>query len=107
LPLLNRYARIPICGLVAYYNGEGPEGRTSLAQTMLTVLRRSLLMRGFINTEFVADYYESFLKELSPLVAAGQIRYREDIVDGLAGAAGPAEPQEAVRCRLQGRVQRL
>src|SRR5437016_1209870 len=60
LPLLNRYARIPICGLIADYNGEEPEGRTSIAQSMLAVLRRSLLIRGFINTEFVNEHYESF-----------------------------------------------
>jgi NADPH-dependent curcumin reductase CurA len=32
----------------------------------------------------VADHYESFLKELSPLIASGKIRYREDITEGLA-----------------------
>jgi NADPH-dependent curcumin reductase len=67
LPLLNGYARIPICGLFAYYNGEGPEGRTSLAQTMLTVLRRSLLMRGFINTEFVRRLLREFSEGTEPL----------------------------------------
>jgi hypothetical protein len=86
LPLLNRYARIPVCGLVAYYNGEVPEGEAPISRTMMTVLRRSLLIRGFINTEFVADHYESFLKELSPLIASGKIRYREDITEGLAAA---------------------
>ena len=53
---------------------------------MITVLRRSLLIRGFINTEFVPDHYESFLKELNSLVASGKIRYREDITEGLASA---------------------
>jgi NADPH-dependent curcumin reductase len=86
LPLLNRYARIPICGLVAYYNGEVPEGQTSISQTMLAVLRRSLLIRGFINTEFVADHYQNFLKDLGPLVASGRIHYREDIAEGLEAA---------------------
>jgi NADPH-dependent curcumin reductase CurA len=86
LPLLNRYARIPVCGLIAYYNGEVPEREDPISRTMMTVLRRSLLIRGFINTEFVADHYESFLKELSPLIASGKIRYREDITEGLAAA---------------------
>ena len=86
LPLLNRYARIPVCGLVAYYNGEIPEGEDPISRTMMTVLRRSLLIRGFINTEFVADHYENFLKELTPLVASKKISYREDITEGLAAA---------------------
>jgi hypothetical protein len=86
LPLLNRYARVPVCGLVAYYNGEISQDETPISRTMITVLRRSLLIRGFINTEFVPDHYESFLKELSSLVASGKIRYREDITEGLASA---------------------
>ena len=52
----------------------------------MTVLRRSLLIRGFTNTEFVAEHYESFLTEISPLIASGKIRYREDITEGLASA---------------------
>jgi NADPH-dependent curcumin reductase len=86
LPLLNRYARVPVCGLIAYYNGEIPQDETRISRTMITVLRRSLLIRGFINTEFVPDHYESFLKELSSLVDSGKIRYREDITEGLASA---------------------
>jgi Zinc-binding dehydrogenase len=88
LPVLNRYARVPVCGLVSHYNEVKPTGGSSAAETMLTVLRRSLLIRGFINTEFAADHYDSFLKELSPLVRSGDIRYREDISEGLEAAPG-------------------
>jgi NADPH-dependent curcumin reductase CurA len=86
LPLLNRYARIPACGLIAHYNGPGAAEQDSLSSTMLAVLRRSLLMRGYINTDFVEDHYDDFMRDLSPLVASGRIRYREDIVDGLDNA---------------------
>lgn len=55
LPLLNRYARVPVCGLIALYNGVPQAGRDWLGDTMLTVLRRSLLIRGFIYSEFVPD----------------------------------------------------
>lgn len=88
LPLLNRYARVPVCGLVSHYNEAKPTRGSSAAETMLTVLRRSLLIRGFINTEFAAEHYDSFLKELSPLVRSGDIRYREDITEGLEAAPG-------------------
>ena len=88
MPLLNRYARIPVCGLVAHYNGGKPASGSPVAETMLTVLRRSLLIRGFINTEFAAEHYDSFLKELRPLVRSGAIRYREDIAEGLEAAPG-------------------
>lgn len=86
LPLLNRYARVPVCGLIALYNGVQPVGCDSWRETMLTVLRRSLLVRGFINSEFACEHYGEFLREIGPLVANGQIRYREHIVDGLDAA---------------------
>lgn len=86
LPLLNRYARVPVCGLIALYNGVPQTGRDWLGDTMLTVLRRSLLIRGFIYSEFVADYYDEFLEEIGSLVANGEIRYREQITEGLEAA---------------------
>jgi NADPH-dependent curcumin reductase len=86
LPLLNRYARVPVCGLVALYNGAQQLGRDSWPETMLAVLRRSLLIRGFINSEFASEHYGQFLHEIGPLVANGRIRYREHIVDGLDAA---------------------
>ena len=53
---------------------------------MLTVLRRSLLIRGFIYSEFAPDYYDEFLEEIGPLVANGEIHYREQIMQGLEAA---------------------
>jgi len=86
LPLLNRYARVPVCGLVALYNGAQQVGRDTWSQTALAVLRRSLLIRGFINSEFASEHYAEFLREVGPLVANGRIGYREHIVDGLDAA---------------------
>ncbi|WP_245445617.1 NADP-dependent oxidoreductase [Mesorhizobium kowhaii] len=86
LPLLNRYARVPVCGLIAHYNAaQSPPGPTS-AEVMQTVLRRSVLIRGFINAEFATEHYDAFLEEVGPLVKSGDIRYREEIVDGLEAA---------------------
>lgn len=86
LPLLNRYARVPVCGLIAHYNGEAPVEGSPIAETMLAVLRRSILIRGFINTEFAPEHFGTFLTELTPLVSSGRIRYREHIVEGLEAA---------------------
>ena len=86
LPLLNRYARVPVCGLVAFCNGVQRVGRDSWPATMLAVLRRSLVIRGFINSEFASEHYCQFLREIGPLVANGRIRYREHMVDGLDAA---------------------
>jgi NADPH-dependent curcumin reductase CurA len=86
LPLLNRYARVPVCGLIAFYNGGPRSNRDMLPATMMTIVRRSLLVQGYINTEFVADHYADFLREVGALVASGRVRYREDIVEGLEAA---------------------
>ena len=87
LPLLNTYARIPVCGLIAQYNAAGQSaGPNLLPATMRAVLTRSLTLRGFINTEFVAEHYGAYLETVSAGLADGRIRYREDITDGLENA---------------------
>jgi len=85
LPLLNKYARVPVCGLIAQYDGVPAGDRNLLPATMREILSRSLTLRGFINTEFAA-HYPDFLREVGGAVAGGRIRYREDIVDGLQNA---------------------
>jgi NADPH-dependent curcumin reductase CurA len=85
LPLLNQFARVPVCGLVAHYNGSGLGDNDRLPATMSTILRRSLLVRGFIQTEF-ASQFDDFLAEVGPRVAAGEIKFREDLVEGLENA---------------------
>jgi len=86
LPLLNRFARVPMCGVIAHYNGGGGAEQDLLPATMTAIVRKSLLLRGYINFEFVDEHYDAFLRELGPRVRSGDIRYREDIVDGLEQA---------------------
>jgi len=84
LPLLNKYARVPVCGLIAQYNGPGQGDRTDrLLATMREILSKSLTLRGFINSEFAEQHHAEFLREVGAGIANGRIRYREDIVDGL------------------------
>ncbi len=87
LPLLNKFARVPVSGLIAQYNGPGGgNGADRLPATMREVLSKSLTVRGFINYDFAAEYYAEFLREVGAGIADGRIRYREDIVDGLENA---------------------
>lgn len=87
LPLLNTFARVPVCGLIAQYNATGDfPGPNLLPATMRQILSKSLTLRGFINYEFAAEHYAAFLKSASAGIASGDIRYREDITDGLAQA---------------------
>ena len=87
LPLLNTFARVPVCGLIAQYSGGGQAaGPNLLPATMREVLTKSLTLRGFINYEFSAEHFAPFLKTVAAGLADGRIRYREDITDGLENA---------------------
>jgi NADPH-dependent curcumin reductase CurA len=86
LPLLNTFARVPLCGLIAHYNAtELPGGVDRMPLLMRQVLTKRLTVRGFIVFDFASQQPE-FLAEVGPLVRDGRIKYREDIVDGLEKA---------------------
>lgn len=86
LPLLNKFARIPVCGLIAQYNSTGTfDGPDRLPVVMREILSLSLTLRGFIQAEFI-DQRPQFLKEMGEWIASGRIRYREDVVEGLDAA---------------------
>ncbi len=87
MPLLNNFARVPVSGLIAQYNGIAKgDGADRLPATMRQILSKSLTVRGFLNNEFASEHYPDFLREVGAGVADGRIRYREDIVDGLERA---------------------
>jgi NADPH-dependent curcumin reductase CurA len=80
-PLLNDFARIPVCGLIAQYNAAtampGPD--------MTSVLRKRLTLRGFIVWDFALKQAD-FLRDASEWVRSGRLKYREDVVEGLENA---------------------
>ena len=85
-PLLNPFARIPVCGLIAQYNSVGPfEGPDRLPAVMRDVLTKSLTIRGFIQREF-AGLRAAFYHEMAGWIESGQVKYREDVVEGLENA---------------------
>jgi NADPH-dependent curcumin reductase CurA len=95
---VNKFARIPVCGLVADYNlTSAPEGPDRLPGFMGLVLRRSLTVRGFIQDEFTHSHGRDFVREMGGWVADGSVRYREDVVEGLRNAP------EAFRGLLSGK----
>jgi len=87
LPLLNQFARVPVSGLVAQYDGGGENAsRDRLAETMRQILTQRLLVRGFINYDFAKEYYADFLRDVPQWIAEGKVKYREDFIDGLENA---------------------
>ena len=81
LRVINKGARIPLCGIISEYNATGnPAGPN---------LRPLLVQRAMIKGFIVSDHNDrapAFLQEVAPLVMSGRIKYREDIVDGLDNA---------------------
>lgn len=86
LPLLNQFARIPVCGLVAFYNeSDRAPPQSKLPSLMRAILAKRLRVQGFIVDDH-AEEAEAFRQEMSAWLQQGRVRYREDITDGLEHA---------------------
>jgi NADPH-dependent curcumin reductase len=91
-PRLNDFARMVLCGMVAEYNDVEPRPGPNL----MSAVRKRLKIQGFI----VSDRWQRFAEYramAAPLLKSGELKYREDIVDGLDRAP------EAFIGLLQGR----
>ena len=87
LPLLNTRARVPLCGLIAQYNATDlPAGPDRTPQLMRTLLTRRIRMQGFIIFDDYGHRLPEFIEAMSEWIRNGQIRWREDIVEGLENA---------------------
>jgi len=86
LPLLNPFARVPVCGLISQYNATGlPSGPDGVPLLLGAILVKRLTFRGFIVTDFGGQRPE-FEKEMAQWLRTGRVKYREDVVDGLQNA---------------------
>ncbi len=84
LPLLNSYARVPLCGLISQYNATSlPEGPDRIPMLMGTMLVKRIKMQGFIVFDDYGDRYDEFSQAMSKWLQEGKITYRENLVDGL------------------------
>ena len=86
LPLLNDFARIPVCGIISAYNStELPCGPNLIPSLMRSILVKRLTFRGFIVWDFAKQEKEALL-QLAKWIKQGKLHYLEDIVDGLENA---------------------
>jgi len=83
LPLLNNFARVPICGRIATYNDTGPPPGPNMVPGLmgLTLVRR-LMFRGFIVFDH-ADLESDFLRDVGAWIRSGEIKYREYVIEGI------------------------
>jgi NADPH-dependent curcumin reductase CurA len=78
---LNVGARIVICGQVSQYNEQRPP--PTFHPGLLVVFRAR--MEGFLVSDFASRYDEA-ARRLARWVASGELRWREDVTDGLENA---------------------
>jgi len=84
-PLLNPFARMPVCGLIAQYNDTQATVPNWAAALMRNVLTKRLNIRGFIVSDFAAMHGD-FLRDMSQWVREGKVKHREFITEGLENA---------------------
>jgi NADPH-dependent curcumin reductase len=80
-PRLNDFGRVIMCGMISEYNDTTPRPGPNL----MSAVRKRLRIQGFIVSDQWQRYGE-FRALAAPLVKNGQLRYREDIVEGLTNA---------------------
>ncbi|HMM86780.1 NADP-dependent oxidoreductase [Azohydromonas sp.] len=77
---MNAFGRIALCGMISGYDGQP----IPMANPALILVSR-LKLQGFIVSEHM-PLWPAALGELGAMVAAGRLKYRESIAQGLASA---------------------
>src|SRR5882762_3491224 len=86
-PLLNTFARVPVCGLIAQYNDTEAIVPKWASSMMRSVLTKRMTIRGFIVSDFAARHAD-FLRDMSGWVREGKVKHREFVTEGLDSAPG-------------------
>jgi NADPH-dependent curcumin reductase len=84
-PLLNTFARMPVCGVIAQYNDIHPIEPKWAPSFLRTTLTKRLTIRGFIVGDFAARQPD-FLRDMPQWVREGKVKYREFVTEGLDSA---------------------
>ena len=88
LPLLNKKARITLCGVVSQYgNTDGQDPRAvwqAIGQPFFE--RQQVTVYDLFVGNFVDQFQEVFLREMAGYLRSGEVKYKEDLRQGLASA---------------------
>ena len=80
LPRMNVRGRIPVCGMISTYNGDG-EG----VKNLFNLIYGRVRMEGFVASDF-PHLNQAFLADMTGWLKAGKIKYQETILDGFERA---------------------
>lgn len=79
---MNKYGRIPVCGVLSAYNDGGERyGVKNLA----LVFDKTLKIEGFLLADH-QDKWPGIRAELEEMIASGSIKYRDTIAEGIENA---------------------
>jgi NADPH-dependent curcumin reductase CurA len=84
-PLLNNFARVPVCGLIAHYNDTEAKPPKWASRFMFATLAKRLTFRGFIVSDFAARQSD-FLRDMSQWLRDGKVKHKEFVTEGLENA---------------------
>ncbi|KAG0076317.1 hypothetical protein BGZ90_008862 [Linnemannia elongata] len=77
LDLLNPHGRIISVGTLALHQGQEP----AAPKNLINILMKQLRYEGYMVYEYF-DQWESFWKEVTPLVKSGEIKFAETVIEG-------------------------
>ncbi len=86
LPLLNRGARISLCGLISQYGGSGDPRQAWRAAGSAVFEQQQVQVHDLFVGNFVDEYQAAFLDEMGGYVRSGEVVYREHRWPGLEKA---------------------
>ncbi|MGM7701436.1 NADP-dependent oxidoreductase [Pseudalkalibacillus sp. Hm43] len=78
LRLINKGARIPVCGQISLYNLKKPDLGIRVQPNLLV---NSALMKGFIVSDYGA-HFEDAVSDLAKWLQEGKLQYKETVVEG-------------------------
>ena len=81
---INVHARISVCGQISQYNLAEPE---LAPRNMGVLIQKQARMEGFLVFNF-AHRHEHARQRMAEWIRSGELRYREDVIEGLENAPG-------------------
>jgi NADPH-dependent curcumin reductase CurA len=79
---VNNFARIVACGMISQYNTQNPYPIRNLGQ----VVSKRIKIEGFIYSDSADEYSERFYRDMEKWLKSGQMKYKDDVVEGIANA---------------------